>query len=86
MTDAAEEEPCEGQAFTAAYDFGQRCRELRDSCTYEVLRPLNWIIVTLATQLWDRFFSQSESRSAFEGAIEALVPYAAGEERRGDRY
>ena len=88
MTDATDETPWEGQALTDAYHFGQRCRELRDSCPYapDVLRPLDYVVSALATELWDRFFSQAEIRAAFEGAIQNLVPYAAGEERRGDRY
>jgi len=34
------------------------------------------------TELWDRNFSQSEIRTAFEVAISDMPRYAAGEERR----
>jgi hypothetical protein len=34
------------------------------------------------TALWDRGFSQSDIRSAFERAIAEMPRYAAGQERR----
>lgn len=36
----------------------------------------------LMTELWDRGFSQTEIREAFDDAVDDLPRYAAGEERR----
>jgi hypothetical protein len=38
------------------------------------------MINTLMTELWDRSFSQSEIRAAFEAALADMNRYAAGEE------
>lgn len=89
MTDSNEEVPWEGRRIQAAYEFGLRCRELRDSDPYrdtDRWEPvLIQIMTDLATELWDQTFSQTEIATAFKKAIERLSPYAAGEERRGDR-
>ena len=81
---AKDEVPWEVRCLGEAYDFVLRCVELRNSNPYD--RPaLEVIIVDLTTELWDRGFSQSEIRTAFEQALHQLPAYAAGEERRGDR-
>jgi SOS response regulatory protein OraA/RecX len=36
----------------------------------------------LMTELWDKGFSQSEIREAFNAAVADMPRYAAGEERR----
>jgi hypothetical protein len=77
----AEEEPWEGQSLTAAAVFARRCAELYSANPYSQA-PLESIINALMTELWDRGFSQSEIRSAFEKAIADMPRYAAGEERR----
>ena len=79
---AQEENPWEGQCLKAADDFASRCAELYSSNPYSEV-PLESIINTLMTELWDRGFSQSEIRSAFEKAVSDMPRYAAGEERRG---
>jgi hypothetical protein len=64
--------------------FAVRCATARDSNPYD--RPaLNEIMIFLATELWDRRFSVTEIKLAFEESVDLLLPYAAGEERRGDR-
>jgi SOS response regulatory protein OraA/RecX len=74
--------PWEGRCLDEAEAFAQRCAELRDSNPYE--RPaLEEIMPTLMTALWDRGFSQSEIRNAFERAVAEMPQYTAGEERRG---
>jgi hypothetical protein len=79
-----QEIPWEGRCLNEAHQFALRCLELRDSNPYD--RPaLEVIISNLMTELWDRCFSQSEIRAAFERALTELPRYAAGEERRGDR-
>jgi hypothetical protein len=87
MADSDQEVPWEVHLTTASYNFGVRCRELHDTNPYgEALAPtLQSIMTHLATELWDQCFSQSEIIAAFKKAIEGLPPYAAGEERRGDR-
>ncbi|HVX57576.1 MAG TPA: hypothetical protein VHA37_07645 [Candidatus Saccharimonadales bacterium] len=77
-----EEIPWEGRRIDEAYKFASRCKELRDSNPYD--RPaLEQIMVDVMTELWDRGFSQSEIKAAFERALNELPKYAAGEERRG---
>ncbi len=69
---------------SASDAFAVQCATARDANPYE--RPaLNEIMIFLATELWDRRFSVTEIKSAFEESVKLLVPYAAGEERRGDR-
>jgi SOS response regulatory protein OraA/RecX len=64
--------------------FASECARLRDANRFEQPRPvLEDTMANLATELWDRQFSQSEIRSAFTMAVDALPRYAAGEERRG---
>jgi hypothetical protein len=76
--------PWEGHRIEASHNFALRCVELRDSSPYD--RPaLEEIMLDLMTELWDRGFSQSEIRTAFERAVSELPRYAAGEERRGDK-
>jgi Domain of unknown function (DUF4279) len=78
----SDEVPWEGQCNDAAYEFGLRCAELAAGNPYSLTGPLNGIISGLMTELWDRNFSQSEIRTAFETAIRHMPRYAAGEERR----
>jgi|GEM_PF-2535730 len=65
-------------------DFAEHCAQLHDTNPFDQ-EALEAIAVFLATELWDRRFSQSEIKSAFETAVTRLVGYAAGEERWGDR-
>ncbi|MBS0219682.1 MAG: hypothetical protein JSR91_02975 [Proteobacteria bacterium] len=81
---AKDEVPWEGQCLDEARAFALRCVALRDSNPYG-RPPLEVIMVDLMTELWDRSFSQTEIRMAFEQAISELPQYAAGEERRGGR-
>jgi hypothetical protein len=80
-----EENPWPSGYINDTYDFASQCAAHRDSNPYEE-PALDAIMNCLATELWDRFFSVSEIRNAFEKAIESLPSYAAGEERRGDKY
>ncbi len=67
-----------------SYDFAQVCKDLHDSNRYD--QPaLENIMCAFATELWDRDFSQTEIREAFQSAVHELARYAAGEERRGIR-
>jgi hypothetical protein len=77
-----EEVSWESQCADAAYEFAKRCAVLVSRNPYNLPAPLEGIINTLMTELWDRNFSQSEIRAAFEEAIKDMPRYAAGEERR----
>ncbi|KTT75670.1 hypothetical protein [Sphingomonas sanguinis] len=61
---------------------GETLREKHLSNPWPHIPTLPEAIKYLATELWDRGFSQTEIRDAFEGAIRELPPYAAGYERR----
>ncbi len=68
----------------AGATFAAECAELRDT------NPLVHVVLDammsfMASELWDHSFSQTEIRHAFEHAVAGLVPYSAGEDRRGDR-
>jgi len=77
-----DEFPWERQCSDAAYRFALRCAELVTENPYNSAAPLNGIIKSLMTELWDRNFSQTEIRAAFEETIKDMPRYAAGEERR----
>jgi hypothetical protein len=72
----------EAQCSEAAWAFGKQCAELAESNPYNHPSPLNDLINTLMTELWDHNFSQTEIRSAFEEAIRDMPRYSAGLERR----
>jgi len=77
-----DEVPWEGQCTEAAYEFALRCAVLVTQNPYKVAEPLKGIVNSFMTELWDRNFSQSEIRAAFEDAIKDMARYTAGEERR----
>jgi len=79
-----EEVPWEGRRYKASYEFALKCKMLRDSNPYDE-PALKHIADDLLTELWDRGFSVSEIKAAFEWALSVLPRYAAGEDRRGDK-
>jgi hypothetical protein len=76
------EHPWNAQCVDAAYQFGLSCANLVADNRDEVKSPLDHVINALMTELWDRNFSQTEIRKAFEAAIKDMPRYAAGQERR----
>jgi hypothetical protein len=62
---------------TATSNFALRCAEISTKSGHPA-DPLR------LTELWDRNFSQTEIRAAFEDAISDLPRYAAGQERRSE--
>jgi hypothetical protein len=78
-----EKAPWEAQCDSAAWAFGQQCRDLKNSNPCDLV-ALDRIINTLMTELWDNGFSQTEIRSAFEQALADMPRYAAGLEKRND--
>ena len=79
-----EETPWEGRYYDEVEKFADQCRKLHKSNPYDLV-ALDHIMNALMTCLWDKGFSQTEIRTAFDGAISDMPRYAAGEERRGDR-
>jgi hypothetical protein len=77
-----QEDPWELQCLDAAYEFALRCAVLVARKPYHEGAPLEHLINTLMTELWDRNFSQREIRTAFEEGIKDMPRYAAGAERR----
>jgi hypothetical protein len=77
-----EDAPWNGQCLDAAYEFAVRCAELASRKPVYEIAPLDFLINALMTELWDRNFSQSEIRAAFEGAVNDMPRYAGVEERR----
>jgi hypothetical protein len=77
--------PWEGRCLDAATQLAEHSAQLKKENPYPETDTLQCIADDLITELWDRFFSQTEIRSAFENALANLPKYAAGEERRGDK-
>jgi hypothetical protein len=76
--------PWEGQTYAAAASFGELVRRLNDTNPYADTQtgpPLEQIMITLATELWDQGFSQKEIRIAFESAVTCLASYAPRDKR-----
>jgi hypothetical protein len=76
-------EQAHADADGAAWRFGQACAAFRDGPRFQQHPPLVLIVNTLMTELWDRGFSQTEIRHAFQDALSDMNRYAAGAERRG---
>jgi len=76
-------EPWDAYSITATSNFALRCAEISTQSGHPE-NPLRHIIVSLMTELWDRNFSQTEIRGAFNDAISDLPRYAEGQERRSE--
>lgn len=69
--------------YEAVYRRSVSLRELHETNPWPEDHPvLGQAINTLATELWDRCFSVTEIRAAFEEAAADLPRYAAGHETR----
>lgn len=73
----------QSECTNAAYEFGLRCADLvsRSRADGHIEAPLDFIVNAFMTELWDRNFSQTEIRNAFDRAIKDMPRYAAGSER-----
>lgn len=81
--DLDEREQIHFGAINAAARFAEVCAGYHLANPYpEQGAPLDHVINTLMTELWDQGFSQTEIRAAFEAALADMNRYAAGEERR----
>jgi len=76
-------EPWDAYTIMATSNFALRCAEISTQSGHPA-EPLTHIMLSLMTELWDRNFSQSEIRAAFEDAMSDLPRYAAGQERRSE--
>ncbi|MCK9908706.1 hypothetical protein MXD81_06175 [Microbacteriaceae bacterium K1510] len=72
----------QSQTADAAYEFGLRCAILVAQNPHTLAAPLNDLINTLMTELWDRNFSMTEIRAALEAAVKDMPRYTGGQERR----
>ncbi|MGJ4973305.1 MULTISPECIES: hypothetical protein [unclassified Bradyrhizobium] len=80
--DLTEDERAYLAAADAAAGLAEHCKKLRERGAFVDRDPLSQIINFLMTELWDRSFSQSEIRVAFNAAVKDMNRYAAGQERR----
>jgi len=62
--------------------FGEDLSDLHRGNPWPDHPLLSQAINHLMTELWDKGFSQSEIREAFNAAVADMPRYAAGEERR----
>ena len=65
------------------YQFALKAKQLHETNPWPNQVPLEQLMNTLMTELWDIGFSQTEIRTAFANAMADLPRYAAGEEVRG---
>ena len=63
-------------------NFARGSRKLCDENACKYAAPLDFILKSMMTELWDFGFSQTEIRNAFAAAVEDMPRYAAGAERR----
>ena len=66
----------------AVYDFATIVKEAHETNPWPDRPILPQAINYLMTELWDRCFSQTEIREAFEAAVSDMPRYAAGDEVR----
>ena len=82
QADQATREDWQTRLYEASYQFSVVLRELTDTYPWPENPVLGQAINTLATELWDRCFTLSEIRKAFEEASGDLPRYTAGQEIR----
>ena len=85
MTNNADQATRDGwqtRLYEATYSLSETLRELHDTNPWPDRPVLDQALSTLASELWDRSFSLSEIRQAFEAAAADLPRYAAGQEVR----
>ena len=68
--------------YEASHRFSTALSVLHQTNPWSENPVLEQAINTLATELWDRGFSQTDISTAFQNAIADLPRYAAGEETR----
>jgi hypothetical protein len=65
------------------YSFATALKELDETNPWPDTHPLlPWAMNDLMTELWDRCYTQTQIREAFQAAIADMPRYAAGHEVR----
>jgi len=76
------EDQWQDESLTAVHKFGEALTGLHQSNPWPGIPLLPSAINHLMTELWDRGFSRSEIRDAFESAVADLPRYSADNEVR----
>jgi hypothetical protein len=84
MADSDESDLWQMQHRKLVQDFAEAVSLMHESNPWPEFPLLPNAMDYLMTEFWDRCFSQTEIREAFELALRNLPRYAAGEEVRGD--
>ena len=82
MTSQEFKDEWQSRLYDASYRYSLALKELHDSNPWPEHPAVEDALSTLATELWDQCFSQSEILRAYRGAIESLPHYTAGREYR----
>jgi hypothetical protein len=82
QSDQAARDEWQSQLNEVVFRLSVSLKELNDTNPWHEHPVLEQAINTLATELWDRCFSQTEIKAAFERAIADLPRYAGGEDVR----
>lgn len=66
----------------AVYRFAEELKALHQGNPWPETSVISQAMAYLMTELWDKGFSQTEIRTAFEAAMADMPRYAAGQEQR----
>ena len=78
----ADRDEWQSEWLKAVYRVAETLKELERSNPYPDNPLLPQAMNYLMTELWDRGFSQTQIKQAFEAAVSDMRRYAAGEETR----
>lgn len=81
MTEHDPDDRWQDEWMGAVYGLGETLTEKHQSNPWPHIPLLPEAMKYLMTELWDRGFSQSEIRTAFDAAILAMPSYAIAEKR-----
>ena len=65
-----------------SYQFAKRYHQFCDENPSNHVAPLEYLVNVVMTELWDFMFSQTEILNVFLPAIDDMLRYTSGEERR----
>jgi hypothetical protein len=82
MTDYDPEDRWQDEWMEVVYRFAQTLKDKHLSNPWPNIPVLPEAMKYLMTELWDRGFSQTEIRDAFDAAILDMPTYTAGQEKR----
>jgi hypothetical protein len=81
-TELSDEDQWQNRWMNAVYDLAAALKESHQTNPWPESPLLPQAMNYLMTELWDRCFSQTEIRVAFEDAVSDMPRYAAGDEIR----